>query len=93
LSVTNPLGFMGPALAFDKHIVINMNDISNALDQSQSVLYVEYKDSDNFEFKKDEDKVVGDSKNNNYTMDKLISTTKKLYQFDYPFKDASETTA
>ena len=52
LSVTNPLGFMGPALAFDKHIVINMNDISNALDQSQSVLYVEYKDSDNFEFKK-----------------------------------------
>ncbi len=93
LSVTNPLGFMGPALAFDKHIVINMNDISNALDQSQSVLYVEYKDSDNFEFKKDEDKVVGDSENNNYTMDKLISTTKKLYQFDYPFKDASETTA
>lgn len=34
-------------------------------------------------------------KKNNYDnlLEKMASTTKKLYQFKYPFKDASETTA
>ncbi len=91
LSATSSLSFMGPALAFDRHIAIKMNDITKSLDQSQSILFVDYQDES---LLPDQKKVEQVEKNNyDNLLEKMASTTKKLYQFKYPFKDASETTA
>lgn len=91
LSATSPLSFIGPALAFDKHIAIKMNDITKSLDQSQKIIFVDYQDSEIQFNKKEESKDV--QKDDTNKIDLLTNTVDKLYKFNYPFKDASETTA
>lgn len=89
LAATSPLSFIGPALALDRHLAMKMNDISNSLDQSQSFLYINYEDTVE-SLQKHHPK---EEKNDENQSSLLTKTTKQLYQFDYPFKDASETTA
>ena len=92
LSATTPLSFMGPALAFDRHVAMRITDITNSLDQSQPILFVDFSDED-----LNTDSFIGEDKEKHEDgeaeIKKLTETTEKLYQFDYPFKDASATTA
>ena len=92
LSANSSLSFMGPALAFDQHIAIRMNDITQALDQSQPILFVDYEEKNGLVDKEATESSVQEE-NDPDGVDLLTKTTKKLYQFDYPFKDASKTTA
>lgn len=92
LSATNPLSFMGPALAFDRHVAIKMNEITNSVDQSQTLLFVNYSD-DEIHKMNDLNKKGSEEEINDDLKTLLTETTKKMYQFNYPFKDASETTA
>ena len=78
---------MGPALAFDQHLSQKISEITHAIDEKGNMLYIEHKDEDTVEIKqpeKAEDSVQSDL---------LLNTTKKLYNFNYSFKDASRTTA
>lgn len=92
LSATNPLSFMGPALAFDRRVAIKMGDITNSVDQSQTLLFVSYSD-DEIQKKDNPDQNQSDEEINDNLKALLTKTTQSMYQFDYPFKDASETTA
>lgn len=89
LSSTSPLSFMGPALALDRHLAVKMSDITNSLDKSQSFLYINYENA-NGELS---DYQKAETSNDKTQSNLLNQTTKRLYQFNYPFKDASETTA
>ena len=89
LSSTSPLSFMGPALALDRHLAVKMSDITNSLDKSQSFLYINYENA-NGELP---DYQKAETTNDKTQSNLLNQTTKRLYQFNYPFKDASETTA
>ena len=87
LNSQSSLEFMGPALAFDQHLSQKISEITHAIDEKGNMLYIEHKDEDTVEIKqpeKAEDSVQSDL---------LLNTTKKLYNFNYSFKDASRTTA
>lgn len=87
LNSQSSLEFMGPALAFDQHLSQKISEITQALDEKDDMLYIEHTDEDTVEIKqpeKAEDSVQSDL---------LLNTTKKLYNFNYSFKDASRTTA
>ena len=92
LSATTPLSFMGPALAFDRRVAMKITDITNSLDQSQPILFVDFSDDDS-----KVDSSINEEKESHEDSDAevktLTQTAEKLYQFDYPFKDASVTTA
>ena len=92
LSATTPLSFMGPALAFDRRVAMKITDITNSLDQSQPILFVDFSDDDS-----KVDSSINEEKESHEDSDTevktLTQTAEKLYQFDYPFKDASATTA
>lgn len=87
LSSNSALSFIGPALAFDRHIAQKMNDISPAIDQTEDLIYIKYDDQLKPVPNEQEDKT------NNDEYDLLNETTKKLFNFTYPFNDASKTTA
>lgn len=89
LAATNPLSFMGPALALDRHLAIKMTDITNSLDQSQPFLYINYENT----VEEAVEPQVNEVQGNESQSELLTKTTQQLYQYDYPFKDASETTA
>ena len=92
LAATTPLSFMGPALAFDRRVAIRISDITNSLDQSQPILFVDFSDDDAIANNAvNEEK--GTRKDSEPEIKTLTETATKLYQFDYPFKDAIATTA
>ena len=88
LSANSPLDFIGPTLKFDQHISQSLKDITSAIDESQEVLYINYSETQT------RDEISQDIKlDSEQGSPLLIKTAKKLYDFDYPFKDASQTTA
>lgn len=92
LAATTPLSFMGPALAFDRRVAMKISDITNSLDQSQPILFVDFSDDDAIANNAvNEEKET--RKDSEPEIKKLTETATKLYQFDYPFKDAIATTA
>ena len=92
LAATTPLSFMGPALAFDRRVAIRISDITNSLDQSQPILFVDFSDDDAIANNAvNEEKET--RKDSEPEIKTLTETATKLYQFDYPFKDAIATTA
>lgn len=88
LSVTNPLEFIGPSLKFNQHISQKLEDITNSIDETSQVLYIDYA---GYEVQEDLEDTETAEEDQNYAL--LTKTTKKLYDFKYPFKDASQTTA
>lgn len=92
IAATSPLGLIGPALAFDRHVAIQISDITNSIDQSQPILFIDY--TQDQAVSADQAKVQkAASEKNEDKSNLLTNTVKKLYKFRYPFKDASETTA
>ena len=91
LSATSPLSFIGPSLRFDRHVTIKLSDVTKSIDQSQKILFIDYQDEDiKFTEKEETD---NKQQENTSKLNLLTQTVNQLYQFDYPFKDASETTA
>ena len=91
LSATSPLSFIGPSLRFDRHVAIKLSDVTKSIDQSQKILFIDYQDEDiKFTEKEETD---NKQQENTSKLNLLTQTVNQLYQFDYPFKDASETTA
>ncbi len=79
---------MGPALRFNQHVSQKITDITSAVDQSQNILYINY---DNQESPTAVEQLKEPKKGEDLQL--LGKTAKRLYHFDYPFKDASKTTA
>lgn len=88
LAAISPLDFIGPSLNFDQHISQKLADITNSIDESSEVLYINY---DGYQLSEDMEESSIPQDDQQY--DLLTKTTKKLYDFEYPFKDASQTTA
>ena len=73
-------------------VAIRISDITNSLDQSQPILFVDFSDDDAIANNAvNEEK--GTRKDSEPEIKTLTETATKLYQFDYPFKDAIATTA
>ncbi len=88
LAAKSPLNFVGPALRFNQHVSQKITDITSAVDQSQNILYINY---DNQESPTAVEQLKEPKKGEDLQL--LGKTAKRLYHFDYPFKDASKTTA
>lgn len=88
LNANSPLDFIGPSLKLDRQISQNMADISSAIDENKEVLFIDYSAQELSE-NTSQEKATENSQDSTL----LIETARKLYDFDYPFKDASQTTA
>lgn len=88
LTATSPMNFIGPAIRFDEHPTQKISDVTSELDQSQDLLIIKY----------DEEQVTAAPTQEAQQQEKqdltlLNQTAQKLYDFVYPFSDASQTTA
>ena len=87
ISATSPLSFLGPELACERiidHQITDMNALGEDNKNIYSIKYEVVKQD-----RKDKVAKIESSEKN----PKLISTVKKLYNFEYPFIDATHTTA
>ena len=88
LNATSSMSFIGPAINFDKYPEIKISDITSSLDEETPFLLV------NFENEKISSEIA---KTEEVASDKdyalLTRIAPKLYDYDYPFRDASSTTA
>ena len=88
LSATSSMSFIGPAINFDKYPEIKISDITSSLDEETPFLLVHYENEKiSSEIAKTEE-VASDK---DYAL--LTRIAPKLYDYDYPFRDASSTTA
>ncbi len=88
LEATSPLDFIGPRLKLDQHVDQTISDVTPAVDQTTDYLQIHWQQETaaaeikkQAEFEKQE------------LSPKLIRTIKHLYDFQYPFADATQTTA
>ena len=88
LNASNPMSLIGPSIKWDKLLSQKINDINSALETSQELLYIQYQDEKVYS---QED--AGPEKNKTENISSLEEYTKKLFNFSYPFQDASQTTA
>ncbi|RVU71728.1 MULTISPECIES: helicase-exonuclease AddAB subunit AddA [Lactobacillus] len=88
LSATSPLSFIGPSLDLGHHLTQKISEIDSEIDQNEKVLYIKYDEA--LTITTDEDKT---DDVNEQQFDLLTKTVNQLYDFRYPFKDASQTTA
>ena len=88
LNATSSMSFIGPAINFDKYPEIKISDITSSLDEETPFLLV------NFENEKISSEIA---KTEEVASDQdhvlLTRIAPKLYDYDYPFRDASSTTA
>ena len=88
LNATSSMSFIGPAINFDKYPEIKISDITNSLDEETPFLLVHYENEKiSSEIAKTEE-VASDQ---DHAL--LTRIAPKLYDYNYPFKDASSTTA
>lgn len=91
LTVTNPLGFIGPALGLKECSSLSLNDLNIDLDLSKDFIFVNYhKQAETVEAVHEK---INTKQKANYSPELLQRTAQKLYDFSYTFKDASQTTA
>lgn len=87
INANSALSFIGPTLNFDKQIPQEISEISDEQEQSRDIIFVKFS----------EDKVSNETKKetkaNKQKYDLLLASAKKLFNFKYPFIDASKTTA
>ncbi|MEB3364497.1 hypothetical protein SDC49_15670 [Lactobacillus sp. R2/2] len=88
LNATNPMSFIGPAIDWQKLLSQKITDINLAAETSQKLLYLQYQ-GENINLK--EQAVPEKAEKDNVSA--LTEYAKKLYNFSYPFQDASHTTA
>ena len=87
-NATNPMSFIGPAIDWQKLLSQKITDINLAAETSQKLLYLQYQ-GENINLK--EQAVPEKAEKDNVSA--LTEYAKKLYNFSYPFQDASHTTA
>ncbi|WP_317638208.1 helicase-exonuclease AddAB subunit AddA [Lactobacillus xylocopicola] len=89
LAATSPMSYIGPAIKWDRQVPQTIGEVTAALDESQDLLIFNYQEEPI------KAAVVApanhEAKNDPATL--LEKTAQKLYDFSYPFKDASQTTA
>ena len=88
LNASNPMSLIGPSIKWEKLLSQKINDINSALETSQELLYIQYQDEKVYP---QED--AGPEENKTENISSLEEYTKKLFNFNYPFQDASQTTA
>lgn len=88
LNALNPMNLIGPTIEFDKHLSQKINDIDLKLDAGEDLLFIKYQDEKLLTTSQVEKEVTKE-----YNPLLLNETAKRLYNFTYPFKDASRTTA
>ena len=88
INASNPMSLIGPSIRWDKLLSQKINDINSASETSQELLYIQYQGE---KVHLQEDISPQESKTENSSA--LKEYTKKLFNFSYPFQDASQTTA
>jgi len=87
LNSTNPMDLIGPSIKFDELIAQKISDINFASETGQELLYIDYQ-GETINVAETQVQEQADTENSY-----LLSRIKDLYGLDYPFKDASKTTA
>ena len=87
LNSTNPMDLIGPSIKFDELIAQKISDINFASETGQDLLYIDYQ-GETINVTETQVQEQADTENSY-----LLSRIKDLYGLDYPFKDASKTTA
>lgn len=90
LNATSAMNFIGPALKLEEKGSLKLKDLTAALDQKEDFLLINYQDEPllTSESKKETVKVKQLDQQS-----ELEQTAQQLYDFQYPFADASSTTA
>lgn len=88
LSASCPLSLIGPGLRIEKVVSHEIGDVTSELDESTDFLLLHYQGE---QISADSTKKDESSQDDNFEL--LNQTAQKLYDFTYPFKDASSTTA
>ena len=88
LNATSSMSFIGPAINFDKYPEIKISDITSSLDEETQFLLVHY---ENEKISSEIAKTEEVSSDQDHVL--LTRIAPKLYDYDYPFRDASSTTA
>ena len=88
LNATSSMSFIGPAINFDKYPEIKISDITSSLDEETQFLLVHY---ENEKISSEITKTEEVASDKDYAL--LTRIAPKLYDYDYPFRDASSTTA
>ncbi|KRL90623.1 helicase-exonuclease AddAB subunit AddA [Lactobacillus kalixensis] len=87
LSATNPLSFVGPTLNFKKNLPTTVDSITSSVDQNSEFLYINFDEIN--EEKVEKEKHTED----NIEHSLLTKAVTQLFDFKYPFADASRTNA
>lgn len=88
LNATSSMSFIGPAINFNKYPEIKISDITSSLDEETQFLLVHY---ENEKISSEIAKTEEVSSDQDHAL--LTRIAPKLYDYDYPFRDASSTTA
>ncbi len=88
LNASNPMSLIGPSIKWDKLLSQKINDINSALETSQELLYIQYQGE-----KVHLQEYTSPEENKTEDISSLEGYTEKLFNFSYPFQDASQTTA
>lgn len=87
INATSPLDLLGPRLVTDLKIRNKLSDMTLAMEERKGIVYLEYKTSS------EEESEVEKQEYKSLDNDSLLNVAKKLYDFSYPFEDATQTTA
>ena len=87
LSASSPLSFLGPELAFERTIDHKIDESNPVSEDNKNIYVIKYTYSSKLKAPQNNKVEVGEEN------PKLISTAQKLYNFTYPFIDATHTTA
>ena len=88
LNASNPMSLIGPSIRWDKLLSQKISDINSASETSQELLYIQYHDE-----KVHLQEEISPQESKTESISALAQYTKKLFNFNYPFQDASQTTA
>lgn len=87
MSATSPMSFIGPELVVNEQIEHKIADIDQTIEKQNKIYYF------NFTPELTEDQQHHALKLPKLENDTLLATVKRLYDYDYPFVDATKTTA
>lgn len=88
LDTTSAINFIGPAIDFAHQDALKISEITTELDEQQEFLLIHYQDEQVASPQVTKPKTFASE---NFTL--LNKTANQLFDFAYPFKDASQTTA
>lgn len=87
INAQSPLDFLGPKLEQEHEFDQNIQDMTPALEEQDKLYYLK------FDLDLKPEKVEKNNENGQELNSKVNKVVKKLYDFKYPFEDATKTTA